>query len=180
MKSNKSGLPLLILFLASFHAMAQSTGEKPVRAKRVFTNEDLSRLREKYGSTPDSEPPAQPKQPSNVGTELSQTNAPGTDATPTDKAYWIAKLKETESALVKAKQQETKFEGLVGKYQEKLRDAKSEFHIKTSQEQVADSLKNLSRAKDEVKQGEEAKAKLLAEAAEKGFKPADLKEEGRR
>ena len=53
-------------------------------------------------------------------------------------------------------------------------------HQDSSQEQVADSLKNLSRATEQVKQGEEVRAKLLAEAAEKGFKPSDLREEAPR
>jgi hypothetical protein len=82
--------------------------------------------------------------------------------------------------MAKAKEQELKFQGLVGKYEQKLRDAKGDFQTKTSQEQVADSLKNLSRVKDQFKQGEEAKARLLAEAAEKGFKSSDLREEAPR
>lgn len=180
MRNSNYGLSLLILFLASFTVIGQSSSEKPAKAKRVFTNEDLGKIREKYGSEPDSEPATRPSHPVETVKQSGQTGAPSKATTPEGKAYWLTKLKEMESALAKAKEQELKFQGLVEKYEQKLRDAKGDFHTKTSQEQVADSLKNLSRAKDQIKQGEEAKAKLLAEAAEKGFKPSDLREEGLR
>jgi hypothetical protein len=176
MRSSNCGLSVLILFLAGLTVLGQSSSEKPAKAKRVFTNEDLGRIRDKYGSDPDSEPATQPGQPADTAQQSVQTGEAGKTATPESKAYWVAKLKETESALAKAKEQDLKFQGLVAKYEQKLRDAKGDFHTKTSQEQVADTLKSLSRAKDQIKQGEDAKSKLLAEAAEKGFKPADLKE----
>jgi len=180
MRSSNYGLSLLILFLASFLAIGQSSSEKPAKAKRVFTNEDLGKIREKYGSEADSEPATRPGQTADTAKQPVETGAPGKAATSDSKGYWVAKLKETDSALAKAKEQELKFQGLVEKYEQKLRDAKGDFHTKTSQEQVADSLKNLSRAQDQIKQGEEAKAKLLAEASEKGFKPSDLREEAPR
>ena len=179
MRSNYA-LRLLILFLASLTVLGQSSTDKPAKTKRVFTNEDLGKIRDKYGSEPDLEPATRPGQPADTAKQPVETGAPGKAATPESKAYWVAKLKETDSALEKAKAQELKFSGAVEKFEQKLRDAKDDFRIKTSQEQVADSLKNLSRAKDQVKQGEEAKAKLLAEAAEKGFKPSDLREEAPR
>ena len=180
MRTFNYGLSLLILLLASLPAIGQSPSERPAKAKRVFTNEDLGKIRQKYGSTSDSEPAAGPIESADTAKQPMQTGETTKTATPESKAYWVAKLKETESALAKAKEQELKFQGLVEKYEQKLRDAKGDFHTKTSQEQVADSLKNLSRAKDQIKQGEEAKSKLLAEAAEKGFKPADLREEAAR
>ena len=50
MRSSNYRLSLLILFLASLTAIGQSSSEKPAKAKRVFTNEDLGKIREKYGS----------------------------------------------------------------------------------------------------------------------------------
>lgn len=176
MRRGIHGLNLLILALASLTALGQSTSEKPTKPKRVFTNEDLSRFREKYGSEPDSVPATNPVQSADTAKQPGQTGTPSKAASPESKAYWVARLKETDSAIEKAKAQELKFHGIVEKYEQKLRDAKGDFHTRTSQEQLADSTKNLSRAKNDVKQGEEAKAKLLAEAAEKGFKPADLTE----
>ena len=182
MRTIHNGLSLLILFLflASLTAVGQSHSEKPAKAKRVFTNEDLGKLREKYGSEPDSGPAMRPTQPVETAKQAVQPGVPGKAETPENRAYWVAKLKEMDSALAKAKEQESKFQGLVEKYGEKLRDAKGDFHTRTSQEQLADSMKNLSRAKDAIKQGEETKAKLLGEAAEKGFKPSDLREEAPR
>jgi hypothetical protein len=174
---SKFGLSLLILFVASFTVIGQSSKEKPAKAKRVFTNEDLGKFREKYGSESDSEPATQPGQLTDGAKQPAQTGTPGKDATPESKAYWAAKLKETDSALEKAKEQELKLQGILAKFEQKLRDAEGDFHTTTSQQQVADSLKNLARSKSEVKQAEEAKSKLLAEAAEKGFKPSDLREE---
>ena len=180
MRSSIHGLNPLILVLASLTAFGQSTSEKPAKAKRVFTNEDLGKFREKFSSEPDSAPAPQPIQPADAAKPLVPTGTPAKAASPESKTYWMAKLKETDSALEKAKAQELKFYGIVEKYEQKLRDAKGDFHTRTSQEQLADSMKNLSRTKDEVKQGQEAKAKLLAEAAEKGFKPSDLIEEAPR
>ena len=180
MRSINFGLSLLMLFLASPTAVGQSPSEKPTKAKRVFTNDDLGKLRERYGSEADSVPTTQPIQPADAAKSPVQTGTGAKAAVPESKAYWVAKLKETDSALEKAKAQDLKFQGLVEKYGEKLRDAKGDFHTRTSQEQLADSMKNLARAKDEVKQAEEAKAKLLAEAAEKGFKPSDLRDESAR
>jgi len=179
MRSNY-GLTLLILFLTSLIVVGQSSGEKPTKAKRVFTNEDLGKFREKHGSELDSEPAMRSTQPAETAKQAVQPGVPGKAETPENKAYWVAKLKEMDSALAKAKEQELKFQGLVEKYGEKLREAKGDFHTRTSQEQLADSMKNLSRAKDETKQGEETKAKLLGEAAEKGFKPSDLRDEAPR
>ena len=176
MRSSIHGLNLFLLALASLTVLGQATSEKPAKAKRVFTNEDLGKIREKYGSEPDPAPAANPVQSADAAKQPRQMAAPSKAASPESKAYWVAKLKETDSAIEKAKAQELKFHGVVEKYEQKLRDAKGDFHTRTSQEQLADSTKNLSRAKNDVKQGEEAKAKLLAEAAEKGFKPADLTE----
>lgn len=174
MRSGFHVLNLLILALASLTVLGQSTSEKPAKAKRVFTNEDLGKIREKYGTESNSAPAAGPIQTGDSSKPVVQAGTPAKAASPESKAYWVAKLKETDSALEKAKAQELKFYGVVEKYEQKLRDAKGDFHTRTSQEQLADSMKNLSRAKDEVKQGQEAKARLLAEAAEKGFKPSDL------
>jgi hypothetical protein len=160
--------------------LGQSSTDQPAKAKQVFTNEDLGKIRDKYGSEPESEPATRPGQPADTTKQPVQAGAPAKALTPESKAYWVAKLKETDSALAKAKEQELKFQGLVAKYEQKLREAKGDFHTKTSQEQVADTLKSLSRAKDQVKQGEEARAKLLVEAAEKGFNPSDLREEAPR
>lgn len=180
MRSGFHGLNLLILALASLTVLGQSTSEKPAKAKRVFTNEDLGKIREKYGSEPESATTINSIQSADTAKQPGQAATPSKAASPESKAYWMAKLKETDSAIEKAKAQELKFHGIVEKYEQKLRDAKGDFHTRTSQEQLADSMKNLSRAKEEVKQGQEAKARLLAEAADKGFKPSDLIEESPR
>ena len=121
------GLNLLILVLASLTAFGQSTSEKPAKAKRVFTNEDLGKIREKYSSEPNSAPAAQPIQPDDAAKPLVPTGTPNKAASPEGKAYWMAKLKETDSALEKAKARELKFYGSVEKYEQKLRDAKGDF-----------------------------------------------------
>ncbi len=180
MRRTNCSLSLFILLLASLNVFSQSSNEKTTKEKRIFTNEDLGRIREKYGSGADSEPAERRDQPTDSTKQAGQTATSGKVPTPESKGYWVAKLKETESVLTKAKEQESKFQGLVEKYEQKVRDAKGDFHTKTSQEQAADSLKNLARAKDQIKQGEEAKTKLLAEAAEKGFKPSDLRDEASR
>src|SRR5687768_8852586 len=109
MRRGIHGLNLLILALASLTALGQSTSEKPTKPKRVFTNEDLSRFREKYGSEPDSVPATNPVQSADTAKQPGQTGTPSKAASPESKAYWVARLKETDSAIEKAKAQELKF-----------------------------------------------------------------------
>ncbi|HEU0007554.1 MAG TPA: hypothetical protein VFS12_16335 [Terriglobia bacterium] len=176
MRSSKRLLSLSILFLAGIATFGQAPSDKPAKARRVFTNEDLGKLREKYGVEDSPAPAAEAGSAAGTSKQPVKTGAPDKAETPESKAYWAAKLKEKESALAAAKAQEQRFQVTLAKYEEKLRGAQGSFHIETSQMQVEDSQKNLARAKDQVKQAEEAKAKLLAEASEKGLKPSDLRE----
>lgn len=176
MRNNRNSLSLGILFLASLTAMGQVAKDKPAKAKRVFTNDDLNKLGEKYGSESNPEQATPPTHSGEAVNRPVQTNLLEKSMTQDDKTYWVAKLKDANTALEKAKEQELKFYGIVKKYEQKLRDAKGDFHIKTSQEQVADSLKNLARSKEDLKKAEETKAKLLAEAEKNGLKREDLLE----
>jgi hypothetical protein len=163
-------LPLgILLLLLGCTLQAQAPAEKPARARRVFTNEDLQKYGAKYGSM--SEPELTPNSASDVNSSSKGSAVATSTGEKGEQALWTGKLKEAETALQKAKADEAKFAAALEKSQEKLREAKSDFHIKTSQEQIADSLKNLARAKDQVKHSEEEKTTLLAEAAKKGFKP---------
>jgi hypothetical protein len=62
------------------------------------------------------------------------------------------------------------------KFEQKHHEAQTDFQKNLTQNQVADSLHNLNRATEEVKQAQENKAKLLAEGEQKGFKPADSRQ----
>ena len=165
---------LLIMALAASLALAQSEPAKPPKAKRVFTNEDLSKFEEKFG--PDAQPAqvSASKTTSNTqnpaGKATSEAKTPNGD----EKARCAGKLKQAEGAVQKAKADQAKYASALEKFEQKQRDAQSDFQKTLAQNQVADSQKNLARATEEVKQAEEMKSKLLAEAAQKGFKPGDL------
>lgn len=177
MRNTTSWAGLLILVLAADSAFAQVEPTKPAKPKRVFTNDDLSKFAEKYG--PDTAPlqVSSPKGITDAGKpDKPEPKTPASE----ERSNWVGKLKEAETALQKAKAAQAKFGGALEKYEQKQRDAQTEFQKNLTQNQVADSLKNLARATEEVKQAEENKAKLLTESAEKGFKPSDLIEEAPR
>jgi hypothetical protein len=64
-----------------------------------------------------------------------------------------------------------KYNGALQRFEQKHREAQTDFQKNLTQNQIADSLNNFNRAAEEVKQAEENKAKLLAEGEQKGFKP---------
>ena len=175
MRNTTSWAGLLILVLAVDSTFAQVEPTKPAKSKRVFTNDDLSKFGEKYG--PDTAPVqvSSPKGTSDAGKPDKPASEPKTTASE-ERSKWVGKLKEAETALQKAKADQAKYGGALEKFEQKRREAQTDFQKNLTQNQVADSLNNLARATDEVKQAEEKKAKLLAEAEQKGFKPADLRE----
>ena len=185
MTIKKSALGLMLacqLLLSTEGSFTQTASEKPKAPKRVFTNDDLQKYGEKYGaeSAPGqitaSATASAAKKPDPKGEPADAASKSKGSVSP-ERAYWIAKLKEAESALTKAKRDEEKFSRGLEMIQTKLSEAKTEFQVKTAQEQVADLHKNMARSKDEIKQAEGGKANVLAGALKKGFKPEDLKEE---
>ena len=166
---------LLILVLAVDSAFAQVEPTKPAKAKRVFTNDDLSRFGEKYGSDPTPSQVSAPKGTPGAGKPDKPASEPKT-ANSEERSKWVGKLKEAETALEKAKADQVKYSGALEKFEQKHRDAQTDFQKNLTQNQVADSLHNLNRAAEEVKQAEEKKAKLVAEGEQKGFRPGDLRE----
>jgi hypothetical protein len=166
---------LFVLVLAADAAFAQVEPTKPAKAKHVFTNDDLSRFGEKYGS---GNPPTQASAPKGtLDAGKSDKSAPEPKATASEeRSKWAGKLKEAETALEKAKADQVKYSGALEKFEQKHREAQTDFQKNLTQNQVADSLHNLNRATEEAKQAEENKAKLLAEGEQKGFKPGDLRE----
>jgi hypothetical protein len=174
MRNITSWASLLILVLAADSAFAQVEPTKSTKPKRVFTNDDLSRFGEKYGS--DSAPTVStPKgttdavKPDKKGSEPKTTGSE-------ERSKWVGKLKEAETALEKAKADQVKYSGALEKFEQKQREAQTDFQKTLTQNQVVDSLHNLNRATEEAKQAEENKAKLLAEGEQKGFKSGDLRE----
>jgi len=166
---------LFILVLAADAAFAQVEPTKPPKAKRVFTNDDLSRFGEKYGAdTPSTQVSAPRGTPEAVKSDkpASESKAAASE----ERSKWAAKLKEAETALEKAKADQVKYSGALEKFEQKHREAQTDFQKNLTQNQVADSLNNLNRATEEFKQAEENKAKLLAEGEQKGFKPGDLRD----
>jgi hypothetical protein len=166
---------LLILLLAADSAFAQVPPTKPVKAKRVFTNDDLSRFGEKYGSDTAPTQVSPPRGSTDAGKPDKPASEPKT-ASSEERSKWVGKLKEAETALEKAKADQVKYSGALEKFEQKHREAQTDFQKNLTQNQVADSLHNLNRATEEAKQAEENKAKLLAEGEQKGFKPGDLRE----
>jgi hypothetical protein len=174
MRKTTSWTSLMILVLVADSAFAQVEPTKPAKPKRVFTNDDLSKFDEKYGS--DSAPTVStPKgttdavKPDKKGSEPKTTGSE-------ERSKWVGKLKEAETALEKAKADQVKYSGALEKFEQKQREAQTDFQKTLTQNQVADSLHNLNRATEEAKQAEENKAKLLAEGEQKGFKSGDLRE----
>ena len=166
---------LFILALAADAAFAQVEPTKPAKAKRVFTNDDLSRFGEKYGAdTPPIQVPAPTSTP-DLGKSDKSASAPKAAASE-ERSKWAGKLKEAETALEKAKADQLKYSGALEKFEQKHRDAQTDFQKTVTENQIHDSQNNLTRATEEVKQAEENKAKLLAEGEQMGFKPGDLRE----
>jgi hypothetical protein len=165
---------LFMLALAADSAFAQGEPSKPAKAKRVFTNDDLSRYGEKYGteSTPAQPPSRKTPDDGKIAAKDSEPKAPASE----ERSKWVGKLKEAETALQKAKADQVKYSGALEKFEQKHREAQTDFQKNLTQNQIADSIQNLARATEEVKQAEEQKAKLLSEAEQKGFKSGDLRE----
>jgi hypothetical protein len=174
-RKSKRWAALLTLLLAANSEFAQQEPTKPAKAKRVFTNDDLSRFGEKYGSDSTPTQIATPRGTTDTGKLDKPASEPKT-ASSEERPKWVGKLKEAESALEKAKADQVKYVGALEKFQQKHRDAQTDFQKNLTQNQVADSLNNLNRATEEIKQAEENKAKLLAEGEQKGFKPDDLQQ----
>jgi hypothetical protein len=169
-------ISLLIFVLALNSGFAETEPSKPVKAKRVFTNDDLGKFRERFGSDTSADPvPAAmstPEPQTSEGKSVLEKKATAGN----EKSQWVGRLREAETAVQKAKADQTKYSQALEKYEQKSRDAQTDFQKTLSQNQVADSLKNLSRAAEEVRQAEEMKSKVLADAAKKGFRPEDLRE----
>jgi len=166
---------LFILVLVADAAFAQVEPTKPAKAKRVFTNDDLSRFGEKYGA---DTPPGQVSTPKGTPDSVKSDKPPSEPkaVASEENSKWAGKLKEAETALEKAKADQVKYRGALEKFEQKHREAQTDFQKNLTENQVADSLRNLSRVTEEVKQAEENKARLLAEGELKGFKPGDLRE----
>ena len=166
---------LFILALAADAAFAQVEPTKPAKAKRVFSNDDLSRFGERYGAdTPLTQVSAPRGTPDSVKSDkpASEPKAAASE----ERSKWAGKLKEAETALEKAKADQLKYSGALEKFEQKHRDAQTDFQKTVTENQIHDSQNNLTRATEEVKQAEENKARLLAEGEQKGFKPSDLRE----
>ena len=151
-----------------------SIGQESRARKHVFTNDDLQKYSEKYGSDP------QPVQSTAAGPADTQARGKLTETSssaaekPSEKSHWVSKLKKADDDLAKFKAAEIKFSNAANKFRTDLAEAKSDFHRQTALLQIADSEKNLAWAKEELKKAEEEKKKVLSDAAKKGFKPEDL------
>ena len=149
-----------------------SIGQESRTRKHVFTNDDLQKYSEKYGSDPQ---PVQSTGPADAPamSKLTETSSPAAEK-PSEKSLWVSKLKKADDDLVKFKAAEIKFATAMDKFRVNFAEAKSDFHRQTALLQIADSEKNLAWAKEELKKAEEEKKKVLSEAAKKGLKPEDL------
>jgi hypothetical protein len=169
---------LLALTLAANTGLSENQA-RPPKAKRIFTNDDLSKYGEKYGRDSAQVPPATSTLSATAPDALKESSkAPVRPTTPADeeRTRWAGKLKEADKAVQKAKMDQAKYASALEKFEQKRREAQTDFQKTLAQNQAADSQKNLLRATEEVKQAEETKAKLLSEAAQKGFKLEDLRD----
>ena len=161
-----------VLLLAT--SLGSATGQESRTKKHVFTNDDLQKYSEKYGSDPQ---PAQSMAAGPADTQarskLTETSS-STAEKPSEKSLWVSKLKKADDDLAKFKAAEIKFGAAMDKFRMHLAEAKSDFHRQTALLQIADSEKNLAWAKEELKKAEDEKKKVLTEAAKKGLKPEDL------
>ena len=175
-------LPLLGLALGLMGSavLAQTKESTPSQTKKVYTNEDLAKYQEKSQPDPASNLHSTG---SDKGTENSHAN-PGEASDigqkskmdkSLDKSYWVGQLKDASDKLDKAKFEEMRFIESLAAFQKRGIEAQTDFHRKTAQWQVEDTTKNLTRAQEQRKKAEAAKAKLLEEAIKKGFKPEDFK-----
>jgi hypothetical protein len=165
----------ILLLAISRNGNAEESKPKEVR-KRIFTNEDLQKLSEKYRGD------LHPAETANVNAvdpkPKSDTTSPALIPEKfADKALWAAKLQTVDNDVAKFKAAETKFSSALDKYTKNRVEAKSEFHKQTAEFQIADSEKNLAWAKADLKKAEEERAKILSEAAKRGFKPEELKQD---
>ncbi|MEW5974911.1 MAG: hypothetical protein AB1898_03785 [Acidobacteriota bacterium] len=167
---------LLSCFTLAVHPLAGSDHPSK-KTRRVFTNDDLQKYRDKYPSdesaaspvaTPEAVTEADP-QPSGDQREAGKEN-PG-------KSYWIEKLRTAQAAVEKAEQHEAKVVMKLAKYQQKNLEAQTPFERQTTEHQVADMEKNLGYARDDKKKAEKGREELLEQAAKAGFKPEDLLKE---
>jgi len=175
-------LPLLGLALGLMGSavLAQTKESTASQTKKVYTNEDLAKYQEKSQPDPASNLHSTG---SDKGTENSHAN-PGEASDigqkskmdkSLDKSYWVGQLKDASDKLDKAKFEEMRFIESLAAFQKRGIEAQTDFQRKTAQWQVEDTTKNLTRAQEQRKKAEAAKAKLLEEAIKKGFKPEDFK-----
>jgi hypothetical protein len=183
MKSNNNNRMALVLCLVNclfILGVAETQKGEPPRARKVFTNEDLQKYRERSES--EATPHLQTETLDSTGKErnpdtLQGKEIPGANrksGKDFDKAYWANKLKEAERNLGKAKIEELRFIESLADFQEKLSKVQNDFHKQTAQWQIEDSEKNLARARDERKKVEAERAKVLEDALKKGFKAEEL------
>ncbi|MBM3802099.1 MAG: hypothetical protein FJW26_07270 [Acidimicrobiia bacterium] len=179
MKMSATSAMLLALTLAADVGFSEDQ-PKPPNAKRVFTNDDLNKYGETYGREAVQVQPTTPATSAASKTALDapkESGKPGVQAKSTadqERARWAGRLKDADKAVQKAKMDQAKYASALEKFEQKRREAQTDFQKTLTQNQAADSQKNLLRATEQVKQAEETKAKLLSEAAQKGFKPEDL------
>jgi hypothetical protein len=160
-----------VLLLAT--SLGSAIGQESRTKKHVFTNDDLQKYSEKYGTDP------QTGQSGDTGTGDTQTKSKltGTSSStvePAERSLWISRLKKAHDDVAKFRAAETKFATALDKFRGDFAQGKSDFHRQTAQLQIADSEKNLAWAKEQLRKAEEERTKVLSEAAKKGFKPEDL------
>jgi len=185
MKSNINNRMALVLslvscFFGNIFGIAATQRSEPPRAKKVFSNEDLQKYRERFES--ESTPSFQTETLDGAGRERNSDTHQGKEipgpnlksSKNFDKTYWANKLREAERNLSKARIEELRFTEGLADFQERLSKAQTDFHKQTAQWQVEDSEKNLARARDERKKAEAERTKVLEDALRKGFKAEEL------
>jgi hypothetical protein len=165
------------LGLPTVCGFGQDEQNKRSRPSRVFTNDDLQKYQDNVqaGTAADVTTPEK-KRVDHEGQPSS--NSESSSQTATTKSYWADRLREAETNLDRAKMEEQRFSESLTDFRKKFTEAKTEFQKRTAQWQIEDTEKNLDRSTAERKKSEEKKASVLAEAAKKGFKAVDLKQEG--
>jgi hypothetical protein len=172
LKLLRTSSTISVLLLAT--SLGSAIGQDSRTKKHIFTNDDLQKYSEKYGTDP------QRAQSGDTGTgdtqarsKLTEPSSPAAEK-PSEKSLWISRLKKADDDLAKFRAAETKFATALDKFRGDLAQGKSDFHRQTAQLQIVDSEKNLAWAKEQLRKAEEERTKVLSEAAKKGFKPEDL------
>jgi hypothetical protein len=164
----------LALGIMSVCGLAEEQENTRSRTKRVFTDDDLQKYQNELQSDSAAEVRnAEKDKVSNEGKANSVLESAG-EKTKVG-SYWADRLKEAETGLSQRRNEEQRFIGSLAEFQKRVAEAKTEFQKKTAQWQVEDTEANLARATAERKKAEEERAKIVAEAAKKGFKAEDLR-----